>query len=440
MGHSVEPERWAAATQAVLTRLAGRFLRVETRARFGRLLHGMLAPLPRKNCWTIAEHAGDRSPDGMQHLLNWAVWDTDAFSEDLRDYAPWNVSASPDAVLVVDETGDLKKGEYTVGVQRQYSGTAGRVENAAKKVVRGRGLSHLCRPGRALDDRSLTVLARVLGRRHRAPCWRGVPEHVEFATQPALAAVMITRAIEAGAPARWLTGDEVYGADPQLRAHAERLGYELGSGATHACTPTVAGYDPMRSPKHYPQPVGSAAQLGSGRKGPGASSRLYEWAWVTLTEADGPGHRWLLIRRHPRTGELAFYRCYSPVPVGLPELVRVPWIRPTIEERFQTGKGLVGPDEHQHRRWLPWRRWSLIAMLAHAIRAVMAAVERARQPAPTGLIALTCNEIAHLFNRLVIEPTRRTLDTTAQVMSWTNWRCRHQHRSRTSHYKARPET
>jgi hypothetical protein len=164
--------------------------------------------------------------------------------------------------------------------------------------------------------------------------------------------------------------------------------------------------------------------------GPGAKGqRYYNWAWVGLTGQSG--HHWLLLRRHPRRGELAFYRCYSPTPVRLGELVGVAGRRWTIEESFQTGKGLAGLDEHQLRRWLAWRRWTLLAMLAHALLAVIAATERAQHPPPGELIALTCNEIRHLFIRLITEPTRRLTNP----LNWSRWRRRHQHRARVSHYR-----
>ena len=142
------------------------------------------------------------------------------------------------------------------------------------------------------------------------------------------------------------------------------------------------------------------------------------------------------MRRHRDTGELAFYRCYSPDVVPLRELVRVAGRRWTVEENFQAGKGLAGLDEHQVRRWTSWRRWTLLAMVAHALLAVIAAREHAERPAPDGLIALTCNEIRHLFARLVIEPGR----TLACPLAWSLWRRRHQHRSRTSHYQRQEDT
>jgi SRSO17 transposase len=134
VGHSVEPARWKAAADELLDRVAGRFPRVETRRRAREFLCGLLADLPRKNCWSIAEHAGNATPNGMQHLLNRASWDTDGVRDDLRDYVTEHLGDA-DAVLVVDETGDLKKGAHTVGVQRQYTGTAGRIETPRSRCI-----------------------------------------------------------------------------------------------------------------------------------------------------------------------------------------------------------------------------------------------------------------------------------------------------------------
>ena len=162
VAHSVGLARWRAETDRLLARIGGRFARVETRRRAGGFVLGLLADLPRKNCWSVAEHAGDRDPHGMQHLLGRAVWDTDGVRDDLRDYVTGQLGDS-DAVLVVDETGDVKKGSMTVGVQRQYTGTAGRIENAGLDT--SRGLPHLRRRARARDDRPRAVSAALLDRR-----------------------------------------------------------------------------------------------------------------------------------------------------------------------------------------------------------------------------------------------------------------------------------
>jgi SRSO17 transposase len=421
VGRSVVVERWPGMLEELLGRVAGRFPRVEPRRRIRGFVRGLLADLPRKNCWTIAEHAGDAGPDGMQHLLGRAVWDTDGVRDDLRDYVVEHLG-DPGAVLVVDETGDVKKGTATVGTQRQYTGTAGRVENAQVAVY----LTYAGRSGHAMIDRELYLPQSWTSDPARCVA-AGVPDDVAFATKPALAQTMLARALDAGVPARWVAADEVYGADPELRAdlQAREVGYVLAIGCDRRVL-TAAG--PMR-------PDALAANLPKGAwqrlsAGPGAKGhRYYDWAWVTLIAQ--AGHHWLLIRRHPRHGELAFYRCYAPTPVPLGELVRVAGRRWTIEESFQAAKGLAGLDEHQVRRWLAWRRWTLLAMLAHALLAVIAATERAQRPPPGVLIPLTCNEIRHLFTKLITQPTRRLTDPLA----WSHWRRRHQQHARASHYR-----
>jgi SRSO17 transposase len=409
--------------------MAGRFARIETRRRTRGFVFGLLADLPRKNCWSIAEHAGDRDPHGMQHLLNRAVWDTDGVRDDLRDYVTTHLGDA-DAVLVVDETGDLKKGVCTVGVQRQYTGTAGRIENAQVAVY----LTYAGTAGHAMIDREL-YLPRSWTTDSDRLTEAGVPEDVEFLTKPALAVGMLTRALNAGVPARWVAGDEVYGADPVLRAELEthRVGYVLAVGCDRRI-PTAAGL--LRADeitKALPEQAWQRLSAGPGAKG----QRYYDWALITHPDpTDRAGSLdsqcwWLLVRRHRSTGELAFYRCYSPNIVPLRELVRVAGRRWTVEESFQAGKGLAGLDEHQVRRWTSWRRWTLLAMLAHALLAVIAAQEHTDQPTPAGLIALTCNEIRRLFATFVIEPGR----SLACPQAWSHWRRRHQHRARTSHYQ-----
>ena len=226
VGHSVEPGRWQAETDRLLDRMAGRFARVATRRRARGFLFGLLGDLPRKNCWSIAEHAGDTDPHGMQYLLGRAVWDTDGVRDDLRDYVTTGLGDS-DAVLVVDETGDLKKGTCTVGVQRQYTGTAGRIENAQVAVY----LTYAGVRGHAMIDRELYLPKSWTSDPDRC-AEAGVPDDIEFLTKPALATGMICRALDAGTPARWVAGDEVYGADPALRGELElrRVGYVLAIG------------------------------------------------------------------------------------------------------------------------------------------------------------------------------------------------------------------
>jgi SRSO17 transposase len=425
-GVRVGPAAWQAGIDELLDRIAGRFGRVEVRRRVRAFVLGLLADLPRKNCWTLAEHGGDATPDGMQHLLARARWDTDGVREDLCDYIVEHL-ADPGAVLVIDETGDVKKGSRTVGVQRQYTGTAGRIENSQVAVY----LTYSAERGHALIDREL-YLPKSWSDDPVRCANAGVPAEVKFATKPALATAMLDRALDAEVPARWVAGDEVYGADPDLRAalEARPIGYVLAIAGNRRL-PTAAG--PIRADvlaAALPARAWQRLSAGPGVKG----QRYYDWACIDLPASDRatpPGCWWLLIRRSRRTGELAFYRCYAPTPVRLTQLVAVAGRRWTIEESFQGGKGLAGLDEHQVRRWLPWRRWTLLAMLAHALLVVLAAGEHATAPPHAGLIPLTCNELQRLLTRLVLEPARRPADP----QTWSHWRRRHQYRARASHYR-----
>jgi hypothetical protein len=206
-GLSVDPARWREQFDELMGRIAGRFARVEPRRRARAFVLGLLSGLRRKNCWTIAEQAGDDTPDGMQHLLAAARWDADAVRDDVRGYVVEHLG-SAGAVLVVDETGDVKKGRASAGVQRQYSGTAGRVENCQVAVF----LSYATPAGHALIDRELYLPRSWAAARGRCAA-AGVPEGTVFATKPKLARAMIARALDAGTPAAWVTGDEVYGGD-----------------------------------------------------------------------------------------------------------------------------------------------------------------------------------------------------------------------------------
>ncbi len=228
-GHSLDVARWLVLFDELMGRIAGRFARVEPRRRARAFVLGLLAELPRKNCWTIAEHAGDATPDGMQYLLERARWDADAVRDDVRCYVIEHLG-DPGAVLVVDETGDVKKGTASAGVQRQYTGTAVRVENAQVAVY----LSYAGRGGHALIDRELYLPQSWVREKERCAA-AGIPDGTMFATKPALARRMITRAMDAGVPAAWVTGDEVYGADPGLRASLERrgMGYVLAVAKDH---------------------------------------------------------------------------------------------------------------------------------------------------------------------------------------------------------------
>ncbi|NGO41704.1 IS701 family transposase [Streptomyces ureilyticus] len=403
-------------------RIAGRFARVEPRRRARAFVLGLLSDLPRKNCWTLAEHAGDATPYGLQHLLSRARWDADAVRDDIRDFVVEHLHHE-DAVLVVDETGDLKKGTHTVGVQRQYTGTAGRIENSQVAVY----LAYSTPLGHAAIDRELYLPRSWTEDTARCRA-AGIPDSVAFATKPALAARMIGRALDAGVPASWVAGDEVYGGNPHLRTELEKrqVGYVLAVACDHRITTRAGKFRADALVKKLPKRAWQKLSAGVGATG----HRFYDWALADIAD-DRPGHHQLLVRRNRRTRELAFYRCYSPKQVPLSTLVQVAGRRWTVEETFQSGKGLAGLDEHQVQRWASWHRWVTLAMLAHAFLAVVRADEHARHPKPEGLIPLTCNEIQRLFIALVV----RLVHGATHRLDWSHWRRRRQAPSQASHYQ-----
>src|SRR3954447_11508995 len=232
MTHTRDAHRWASQLDELVTRIAPRFDRIEPRRRARAYLQGLLAPLERKNGWHLAEAAGDSSPDGVQNFLSRMHWDADAVRDDLRAYVAEHLG-DPEAVLVLDETGFVKKGEKSAGVQRQYSGTAGRVENCQVGVF----LGYASRHGHALIDRALYLPAGWAGDAGRR-AGAGVPAAVAFATKPRLGAAMLGRALDAGVPCSWVTGDSVYGADRALRRRIEARG-----GLGGAC-PRAGGAGP----------------------------------------------------------------------------------------------------------------------------------------------------------------------------------------------------
>jgi SRSO17 transposase len=256
----------------------------------------------------------------------------------------------------------------------------------------------------------------------------GLGEDTAFATKPELARTMIERFLDAGHQVGWVTGDEVYGGNSKLRMALEERG--IGYVLAVACSAEVAtGAGSFRSDalvKKVPKRAWQKLSAGRGAKG----QRFYDWAVIDLAEP-APGHHQLLTRRSRTTGELAYYRCFSHQPVPLAELVRVAGSRWRVEESFQTEKGLAGLDEHQVRRYPSWARWVTLAMLAHAFLAVVRADEHAHRPGSADLVPLSCNEIQRLFITVVVQP----LHDMAHRLGWSDWRRRHQERSRTSHYQ-----
>ncbi len=355
---------WARGIDAVHARIAGRFRRPEPRRRVLDYLVGLVSSIERKNGWHLAEHAGDLTPDGVQRLLATYDWDADLVRDDLRSYVVEHLG-HPQGVLVIDETGFLKKGVKSVGVKRQYSGTAGRIENCQIGVF----LAYASPQGRTLLDRELYLpkeWAEDQARRQEA----GVPEGVSFQTKPQLAKAMLQRALESGVPASWVTGDEVYGSDRRLRLWLEQqeMPHVL---AIKSNEPLLLGTDQGPAPGKASQiPLDDWVRLsaGDGAKGP----RLYDWTRVPIRpwKATGKGY-WLLVRRSiAKPEELAYYVCFGGAETTLEELVRVAGTRWAIEESFEEAKGQVGLDQYQVRRWVGWYRHITLVLLAQAFLVV----------------------------------------------------------------------
>jgi SRSO17 transposase len=353
--------RWARGLDEVMERIGARFGRVEPRRRALAYLRGLLSPIERKNGWQLAEMAGDPTPDGVQDFLSRAHWEADQVRDDLRAYMVERLGDER-AVLVLDETGFLKKGDKSCGVQRQYSGTAGRIENCQIGVF----LGYASRHGQALIDRALYLPQSWAGdpaRRTEA----GVPERIAFATKPQLGRALLAHAFAAGVPCAWVTADSVYGADYGLRRFIERhgRGYVLAvTSAQRLALKPVADWL-----EDVPARAWQRLSAGDGSKGP----RLCDWAWLPYRSDAAPGwQKGLLIRRKIRKpAEFTFYLTLSPNETPLAELVRVAGTRWTIEACFEAAKGEVGLDQYEVRSWTGWHRHITLAMLAHAYLAVL---------------------------------------------------------------------
>jgi SRSO17 transposase len=430
--HSVDAARWQQISDLVIDSFADRFARIEPRRAAAGFVTGLLAELEVKTCWQLAEQAGHTRPDKMQRLLHRAKWDADAVRDDVRQVVVDQLG-DPDGVLVVDETGDLKKGTHTVGVQRQYTGTAGRIENAQVGVF----LAYASRHGHTLIDRRVYLPESWTSDRERCD-QAGVPDDITFATRSRLADDMITAAVAAQVPAKWAAADEAYGNNTRLRSQLRKhgLGYVLAVSRDHLL-PLDGGKTRRRADliaDDLPPSAWTRRSAGAGSKGP----RYYDWAWLADVGADGDsddgGRHSVLIRRNNTTGELAFYRCWAPGPVTLAQLVRVAGVRWIVEESFQAGKGQVGLDQHQVRRWNSWHRFTTLAIAALAILAICTAEARtADEPEHPDMIPLTINEIRRLINVLLIQATR----SVAHRLRWSRWRRRHQARARRAHYTRR---
>jgi SRSO17 transposase len=360
---------WSAELGGLHERLGGLFQRSETRAQAGLYLDGLIGGVERKNGWQLAEHAGDEAPWRMQAVLGRGFWDAEHARDICRDYVVERLG-DPSGVLVLDETGFLKKGKHSVGVGRQYSGTAGRIENCQIGVF----LGYSSAKGHALIDRRLYLpkdWAEDGERRKKTH----VPDEVAFATKPKIGIAMVEAALDAGVPCSWVLGDSVYGCDKSLRVMLEsrEKPYVLAVRSDEKLTidtsfKTRTAQDITTSLKTKDW---RRLPAGQGSKGP----RLYDWARVRLLRLQAPPwDHWLLIRRSisdPK--DMAFYVTFGPHTTELKELAAVAGLRWTVEECFQSAKGECGLDHCEARSWHAWHRHMTLSMLALAFLACLRA-------------------------------------------------------------------
>jgi SRSO17 transposase len=396
------------------------------------MLGGLLMELEDHNCQAIAEAVGHRGPHRLQHLLSRAVWD----DQHVADIASaWAVSHldDGDAVLIVDETADEKSSADAVGAARQYSGTAGGVALCQVAVT----LTYASGRGHALIGRALYLPEGCAAdEEHRELA--GVPEEVMFATKPQLASGLLDRAQSLGIRAAFVAGDEVYGGRELRRGIRQRgMGYVLAVRANHVVTAgsgrTVPAAGAVRM---IPAQAWHRMRTGSGTKG----TRHYDWAMLEVTSDDTPGgdddgHSVLLARRHRYTGQLSYYRCWTPGPVPLSRLIAIAVARWRIEEDHQLTKQVAGLDAGQVIRWTSWHRWTTICLLAYIYLAVAVAVQRQQDTSSgldAGLIPITVPELLRLLRDIVIPPPRRD---RAHRLRWSAWRRRHQERARQAHQR-----
>jgi SRSO17 transposase len=410
-------------------RIAGRFGRAEPRARVREYVSGLVAGLERKNGWTLAEWAGEVSPDGMQRLLRRADWDVDGVRDDIRGYVAEQLG-DPDGVLIADETGFIKKGTRSAGVQRQYSGTAGRTENCQVGVF----LAYASKHGHALIDRELYLpqsWAEDPGRRLAA----GIPEDVEFTTKPRQAQAMITRAIAAGVPFAWFTADEAYGQAKYLQAWLESQ--DVSYVMAIRCSDTLTMPDGERRADALiaaaPARAWQRISAGAGAHGP----REFDWTRIPVRPGWEPGRgHWLLARRSiSDPEEIAYYACYGPRRSSTADLAWIAGSRWHIEECFQQAKGEAGLDHYQVRSWRAWYAHITLSMLALAWLAASRAQAQklGTGTSDPGMIGYTLPEI----RRLLISLIQQYVPDPEDVWSWSRWRRRRQYQARISHYRRR---
>lgn len=356
-------DTWNAGLDDLLARMSPIFYRTESRRHAEQYLRGLLSPLRRKNGWTIAEHVGEPEPKALQRFLNISPWNVEELLRLNRDYAMDHL-ASPEAILVADPTGFAKKGNKSVGVQRQYSGTLGRIDNCQIATF----LAYVTpRRDRILIDRRLYLPDKSWLADPDRCAEAGVPADTVFQTRPEQVIEMIKVARAAGVPFAWFTADEEFGQNPGLRHYLEQagLGYVMAVPKNTKCTDTAGQEKQLTQLAATLRPSAwERRACGIGAKG----YRVYDWA---LVETDDRSHQYM-IRRSIDDQELAYYHCHNPGRAGFGELVNVAGARWPIEECFGAAKNETGLDQYQVRKHNAWYRHITLAMLAHSFLTITA--------------------------------------------------------------------
>lgn len=362
-------------------RFAPSFYRSEYRERSAHYLRALLSPVGRKNGWQLAEAMHEADPNGAQRLLFGARWDETAVTQELQHFVMERFGDPFEGVLVIDETGFLKKGTHSVGVARQYSGTAGKVENCQIGVF----LTYASARGAAFLDRRLYLpeqWASDVERRLAAH----VPQEVRFQTKPQLALAMLSDAFETGVQAGWVTADSVYGSDRALWLWLARRRQPFVLGVRASERVWLLAADGTRQQRTAAQ---AAAELsdtawqrhsaGDGTKGP----RWYDWGWLPVAGVRQEDWRhWLLLRRSlSDPTEVACYLVGGPADVTPEQALQVAGMRWTIESCLEEAKGETGLDEYEVRHWHSWHRHITLSLLAHAF---LASSRQAANAAQTG--------------------------------------------------------
>jgi len=358
--------RCADALAEAHARIAHRFARAEARERAGRYLAGLLNRVERKNGWQLAEAIGESGPRGVQRLLSAATWDADGVRDDLRNYVVDHLDDEATGVLIIDETGFLKKGRKSCGVARQYTGTVGDTVNCQVGVF----LAYASARGAAFIDRALYLPQEWTEDRERRT-EAGVPEETAFATKIELAQRMLARAFDATVPARWVVADAFYGRSHELRQWLE------------ACGRPYALMIPKTNAVQYQGRRERAEQLGE-RLCPEPSAG--PWTWLELSEECAVGMRhWLLVRCDAEDADDdRYFLAYGPEATTVEELVHICQARWQIEECFAQAKGEVGLDQYEVRKWEAWHRHATLCLLAHAYLVVMRRAARQEEAGKGG--------------------------------------------------------